>query len=88
MCGAVEPVGKGRLLALVVPEQFEIERVIAEKTAVAKGFVPRNDPPSYLMRLIRQIETALGSRGRAADAGGGSDLKRWGYAMVEYEIVR
>jgi hypothetical protein len=83
---AVEPVGKGRLLALVVPEEFEIERFIAQKTALEKGFAPRNDPPSYLMRLIRQIETALGSRGRAADAGG--DLKRWGYAMVEYDIVR
>jgi secreted trypsin-like serine protease len=84
---AVEPAGKGRLLALVVPEEFEIERFIADKATITKGFAPRNDPPSYLMRLIRQIEGALAARGRAG-VGSGDELKRWGYALAEYEIVR
>jgi hypothetical protein len=84
---AREPVGKGRLLALVAPEEFEIERFIAEKATVNKGFAPRNDPPAFLMHLVRQIEKALAKGGRAG-AGSGDELKRWGYALVEYEIVR
>ena len=49
---------------------------------LAKGFVPVKESPSYLMRLVRQIETALsGSEPRLAD------LKRWGFAVAEYEIV-
>jgi len=84
---AVEPVGKGTLVALVVPEDFELARFAAEKTVLSKGFAPVNDPPSYLMRIVRQIETALALRAKAGVAGG-DELKRWGYSTVEYEIVR
>jgi secreted trypsin-like serine protease len=85
---AREPIGKGQLLALVAPESFEIERYAATKAVVRKGFAPVSDPPAYLMRVIRQIETALGGSGRDAAAGGGRELERWGYAVVGYEIVR
>ena len=84
---AVEPIGKGELLAVVVPEEFDIERFAANKVVVSKGFQPVNDPPSFLMRIIRQIEVALAARARA----GGNDrdeLKRWGYALTSYEIVK
>jgi secreted trypsin-like serine protease len=84
---AQEPVGKGSLLALVVPEDFDIERFIVSPQQITKGFAPVNDPPSYLMRLIRQIETALNARGRAG-ATRADELKRWGYAVAAYEIVR
>lgn len=84
---AVEPVGKGRIIALVLPEDFAIERFIADRAVVSKGFVPRNDPPSYLMQLIRQIDIELARRsaGRGTRA---DELARWGYAVAEYEIVR
>ena len=82
---AAEPIGKGRLLALVVPEDFDIDRFVAAATRVERGFQPVNDPPTYLMRMIRQIETALGSSTRG---GGDDELKKWGYTMAEYEIVR
>ena len=85
---AVEPIGKGRLIALVVPEDFEIERYAAERHELTKGFVPRNDPPSYLMRVIRQIETAIAARARAVGASPTAELARWGYQVVEYEIVK
>ena len=40
-------------------------------------------PPSYLMRLIQQIDTALaGADAKLAD------LQRWAYGVAEYEIVR
>ena len=84
---AVEPVGRGTLVALVVPADFEVARFAAEKTVLNKGFVAVNDPPSYLMRIVRQIETALALRAKAG-AAAGDELKRWGYATVEYEIVR
>lgn len=84
---ADEPLGKGRLLAVVVPEDFEIQRFATATAVLTKGFQPINEPPSYLMRLIRQIETALSLSG---DPGGAprDELNRWGYAMAEYEIVR
>jgi len=83
---AVEPVGVGRLLALVVPHEFDIERFAAGKAIRQKGFMPVDDAPNHLMRIIRQIDTTLGARpGGSADA---EELKRWGYALAEYEIVR
>ena len=84
---AVEPIGKGELLAVVAPEDFDVERFAANKAVVSKGFQPVNDPPSFLMRIIRQIEVALAARARA----GGSErdeLQRWGYALTRYEIVK
>jgi hypothetical protein len=84
---AVEPVGNGTLMALVVPEDFEMARFAAERTVISKGFAAVNDPPSYLMRIVRQIETALALRTKTG-AAAGEELKRWGYATVEYEILR
>ena len=84
---AVEPTGKARLLALVVPEDFDIKRFAASEVVLTKGFAPVNDPPSYLMRLIRQIETALRQRAKTG-VGVADELRRWGYAVAEYEIVK
>ena len=98
---AVEPAGKGKLIALVVPEDFAIERYAAEPQEVTKGFVPRNEPQSYLMRVIRQIDTAISTRTQALAGEGGvlttkartdaaiaAELRRWGYQILEYEITR
>ena len=40
------------------------------------------------MRIIRQIETALALRTKRGGAGADDELKRWGYAVADYEIVR
>lgn len=84
---AVEPAGRGRLLALVMPEDFDIERFAASPPVLTKGFQPVSEPPSYLMRLIRQIEAALSLSARAGGTAKEA-LNRWGYTIVEYEIVR
>jgi secreted trypsin-like serine protease len=82
---AVEPVGKGRLIAIVAPVDFAVEDFVAENRALAKGFVPRNDAPGYLMRIIRQIEVTIGKqRGFVAKAG--DELRPWAYAIADYEI--
>jgi hypothetical protein len=83
---AQEPLGKGLLVALVVPQDFDIERFAAGLAVRSKGFQPVNDPPNYLMRVIRQMETVL--MGRAKLRGAGADLPDWGYGLAEYEIVR
>lgn len=86
-CQAVEPTGKGQLLALVVPEDFDIERHAAGSSLLSKGFAPVDNPPSYIIRLIRQIEQALlnaAEAGRSAE----QELARWGYAVTGYEITR
>jgi hypothetical protein len=80
---AIEPTGKGRLLALVVPQDFDIERHISPPARRARGFEAVNNPPSYLMRVVRQIELVLGPRVRSV---GATELERWGYAVAEYEI--
>ncbi|MBX9926258.1 MAG: trypsin-like serine protease, partial [Hyphomicrobiaceae bacterium] len=83
---ATEPVGLGILIAIVTPKDFDIERFVAEKKILTKGFAPRNDPPGYLMRVIRQIETRLATR--AGDSGQNGTLDGWAYAVTEYEIVK
>jgi tryptase len=82
---AQKPLGKGRLLAMVVPEDFDIERFIADQPSLTKGFAARNDPPSYFMRLIAQIEAALTGPTRAGTSSA-DELKRWSYTITEYEI--
>ena len=82
---AVEPVGKSKLLALVVPQHFDIERFASTPTERSKGLVAVNEPASYFMRLIHQLEGSLAS-GRTG--GTTDDLKSWGYTAVDYEIVR
>jgi secreted trypsin-like serine protease len=76
---AMEPVGKGTLVALVVPMDFDITRFGAASMTAANDFEPVEKPPSYLMRLIRQIETVLSP---------GADAKRWAYGIGDYEIVK
>lgn len=83
---AAEPLGKGYLVALVAPENFDIERFAAEAGIRSKGFVPVNDPPNYLMQFVQQIEIFLGFRSRASEAVK-EDLQDWGYAVTEYEIL-
>lgn len=81
---AQEPLGKGRLVALAVPEGFDIERFAASQAVRDQGFQPANAPASYLMRLIRQIETALAARGNSG--GSDADMPNWGYGLAEYDI--
>jgi len=79
---AVPPLGKGRLIALVVPEDFPLETLVANREHISKGFVPVNTPTNYLMNLIQQVAMALGKR-----TGADPQLSGWGLGTTEYEIV-
>ncbi len=85
---AVEPLGRSRLLALVVPEDFDIGRNVAPRPVITKGFAPRNKPASFLMRFIRQIQIVFGFRSRTAGNSREKEIKRWGFQVLEYEITR
>jgi len=84
---AVEPIGRSRLLVLLVPPDFEIERHAAPQPVITRGLTPRNEPASYLMRVVRQISVALGLRARAA-GDPRVEQARWGFTVYDYEITR
>lgn len=85
---AIEPTGVGFLLAMVVPVDFDIERIASPRAGLTKGFMAVNNPPSYLIQLIRQIELSVLGRNRAGGQANAQDVARWGYALTRYEIVR
>lgn len=83
---ATEPLGKGYLVAIVAPKNFDIERNAADAGIRSKGFVPVKDPPNYLMQFVQQIVVFLGVRSHGLRAIR-EDLPEWGYAVTEYEIL-
>lgn len=80
---AIEPTGKGQLIALVVPDSFPADALVSEKEHLAKGFAPVNTPTNYLMNLVQQVSSLVSRRG-AGDPG----MKDWGLGFADYEIVR
>lgn len=78
--GAVEPVGKGRLIGVIVPDTFPMETTVGEKTRMFKGFEPQRAPENYLVNIVQQITQTY-----RADP---NPQGRWGLAIVPYEIVR
>jgi hypothetical protein len=80
---AVEPLGKGLLLAFVAPEDFQVDRIVTNRGLRNRGFVPVGDGASYLLSFVYQIKTWL-----AQKEGTGGELQRWGFGVTAYEIVR
>jgi secreted trypsin-like serine protease len=79
---AVEPLGAGALIALVVPDSFPIAALAGKKEQLARGFVPVQTPTNYLMNLVEQVVAT------AADRGADLHARRWALGVTSYEIVR
>jgi secreted trypsin-like serine protease len=79
---AVPPLGMGKLVALVVPEDFPVE-ALEGAAPRQKGLVPNNMPTNYLMNVVQQVVRALGNR-----AGGDDTQSGWGLGITEYQIVQ
>ena len=79
---AVEPFGEGRLVALVVPEDFPIDTLVANKEQLGRGLVPVNTPTNYLMNLVQQVNSSV-TEHTAADP----RLTGWGLGIATYEII-
>jgi secreted trypsin-like serine protease len=75
------PLGKGRLIALVVPPDFPVTTTVNEATRT-KGFKPERSTVGYFMNLMQQIRDHVATRslGATLDAA-------WAVASSEYEIV-
>ena len=83
---AAEPLGKGKLLALVAPQNFPVENLVANSLRINRGFTPEKSPTNYFMNLLQQIFRSAGVRGFALETGARN--KGWGYDVMDYEIVR
>lgn len=81
---AVEPVGEGKLLALIVPPQTSIGDTPVDRARIAKGFEAVSSAARYVENLTAQVASALSSGQAKTDA----DLKNWGLGISDYEIVR
>jgi secreted trypsin-like serine protease len=77
---AVEPLGRGRLIAVVTPKDASIADIVEEPQRVTKGFAPEGAPVSYLMNLFQQLIAAASARG--------ADARQWALGETTYEIVR
>jgi secreted trypsin-like serine protease len=85
---AQEPVGKGRLVAIVAPPSFNAEALIADPQEINKGFEVKANPQSqsYLYNLIEQIRIALGAKGFTVSPT--ASLPDWAIGGADYEIIR
>jgi len=82
---ATPPLGKGSLVAIVVPDDFPTLTYGAEaEEQQSKGFVAVRRPTNYIMNLLQQIEV----HSARARAQGQRLEKSWAYDTVAYEIVR
>jgi secreted trypsin-like serine protease len=80
---AQEPVGRGKLIALIVPPSFDINAL--EQVKRDKGFGVAAALP-YLQNLIQLIRNATGQDGGLAQEK--ADLSGWAMGELDYEIVR
>ncbi|MEO1609897.1 MAG: trypsin-like serine protease [Pseudomonadota bacterium] len=91
---AQEPVGPGRLIAIVVPDDFDLESAALPPALSSeirsKGFAPVNRPTHYFMRFILQLERTLRSADAAERSGSEGDGLQagWALSIVDYEISR
>lgn len=82
---AVPPAGPGKLVVLVVPQDFPTITVGEEaRQQLSKGFVPVVAKTNYLMNLLQQI-AVYSARGRPA---GGANSSQWAYDIIDYVIER
>src|SRR5262249_5029917 len=74
---AVEPLGRGRLIGVVAPDDFPIETVVGEEDHLAKGLQPVESTTGYLMNVVGQIVQYVGeSSGQDLN-----ELKGWSFAV-------
>jgi secreted trypsin-like serine protease len=83
---AQEPVGKGRLVAIVAPKAFDADALVADPGRIRKGFGVEANPESYVMNLIQLIRNAQGSNASGVAESG--PLSDWAVGSADYEIIR
>jgi len=84
---AVEPIGKGRALALVVPDTFPISSTLASKDVLVatKGFKPVPRPTNYVLNVLSQVVNELE---KTSNPNGAAKANNWAFGVLDYEIER
>jgi secreted trypsin-like serine protease len=85
---AVEPKGRGKLVAMIAPPGVNLKPFVAAPQRLSRGLVAEPRPMDFLANLVaevRAVEDSGSGRGLAAEAPAAKP--RWGYAAVDYEIV-
>ena len=70
--------GRGRLIALVVPGSTPTDRFTLVSEQIPKGFEPVNAPAAYFAQFVDH----------ARDARRGVGLENWALAVADYDIAR
>lgn len=75
------PLGAGKVLIVVAPDDFPIEATLNEetKTQRTRGLVPVMSPVPYLMNILSQIRTRAA---QAQDRGAAN----WAFTVLNYDI--
>jgi len=76
---AVEPLGRGRLIAIVAPKDVAAVEIVAAPERMNKGFAPEGAPISYVLNLFDQLIAAVATR---------KDQGDWALGETTYEIVK
>jgi hypothetical protein len=79
---AIEPVGKSKLVALVVPKDFPVKKTVGTDARLARGFQPERTVADYLMNLSTQVSDVMKQR-----SGGVASADHWAIHILDYEIV-
>jgi len=81
---AVEPVGKNKLVALVVPAQFPMTATAASSEVISatNGMQPVPAPVKYLSNILDQAISGYAKSKQAGDTSG------WALGILDYEIVK
>ena len=81
---AVEPIGRGSLVALVMPETaVPFEGGGAATKQRSKGFAPAESAAGYLLNLVRQTASSV----ETVKASGGDPSRTFAFGRLNYEIV-
>jgi hypothetical protein len=81
---ASEPVGRGTLLVMIVPEAFAKRYPAVAREWANKGFTPERQRASFFANLIDQVYGLVGTRTAAPD----DSETTWDHVVVPYTIVR
>ena len=76
---AAEPIGPGRLVAIVAPKDVSVAEIVEAPKRTTRGLMPEGEPTSYVLNLFDQLIAAASTR---------ANRDGWALGDANYEIVR
>ena len=87
---AVEPIGKGQLVALLVPDDFPLKAHVASNDRLNAEFGPVANPSRYVLNLMDQLHGAMAKsvagQVKPENVNAGLAKGAWGIKVIDYEI--